>query len=115
MKCALAHPQYRFHLVANLPGRGLPRYLDLAPGKVAGACKEGGHERRKIFNHSRYTLLGSQWSNKTHPDNWGHWMHFGVPGPHFLLLLENVPIEMCNKPYERKFNPPRDLDSKTPY
>jgi hypothetical protein len=42
-------------------------------------------------------------------------MHFGVPGPHFLLLLENVPIEMSNKPYERKFNPPRDLDSKTRY
>jgi hypothetical protein len=42
-------------------------------------------------------------------------MHFGVPGPHLLLLLEIVPIEMSDKPYERKFNPPCDLDSKTRY
>jgi hypothetical protein len=73
-------------------------------GKCKGTfrCQTATHERRRIEKRSQYSLLGTHWTNESIGpstlDN--NWMHFGVPGPHFLHLLENVHFELstplCN-------------------
>lgn len=62
-------------------------------------CDSIRDERRYIYDRGHYSLLGSNWSAVDWDSHCGeNIMHFGVPGPHFLHLLETIPLEVGGGP-----------------
>jgi hypothetical protein len=81
------------------------RYIDSACGRSRSGVvyyKKTRHHSIRGRRDTHFSLLGPKWSNNWNvtstPTN--NFLNFGMPGPHFLYLLESVPLEVSEEPFE---------------